>query len=78
MKSNKALLGVLGGVAAGALIGILFAPQKGKKTRKKILSKSKDYSEDLKEKFEGFLETITKKQENHLTKIRQLISNKVH
>jgi gas vesicle protein len=61
MKSNKALLGVLGGVAAGALIGILFAPQKGKKTRKKILSKSKDYSEELKEKFEGFLDTITRK-----------------
>ena len=36
MKAGKVFLGVLAGVAAGAVLGILFAPDKGSKTRKKI------------------------------------------
>ena len=36
MKADKLILGVLGGVAVGALMGVLFAPEKGSKTRKKI------------------------------------------
>lgn len=52
MNTSKVLLGVLGGVAAGAIAGILFAPAKGCKTRKRIMNKGKDYADDLKEKFE--------------------------
>ena len=36
MSKSKVLLGVLGGVAAGALLGMLFAPEKDSKTRNKI------------------------------------------
>lgn len=36
MSTQKTLLGFLGGLAAGAAIGILFAPQSGKKTRRAI------------------------------------------
>ncbi|MCL4481924.1 MAG: YtxH domain-containing protein, partial [Bacteroidetes bacterium] len=39
MNTGKVLLGVLAGVAAGALIGILFAPAKGSRTRRRILKK---------------------------------------
>jgi len=41
MNSGKVLLGVLAGVAAGALVGILFAPDKGEKPVKKSLKKEK-------------------------------------
>jgi gas vesicle protein len=63
MKSGKVLLGLLGGVAAGALLGILFAPDKGSNTRKKISDKGDDYVDGLKEKLDNFLETITEKFE---------------
>jgi gas vesicle protein len=36
MSKSKILLGVLGGDAAGTLLGMLFAPEKGSKTRNKI------------------------------------------
>jgi gas vesicle protein len=48
MSTNKIVLGVLGGVAVGALAGILFAPAKGTKTRKRIMKKGNDYTKDLK------------------------------
>jgi len=63
MSSGKLLLGVLGGVAAGALLGILFAPAKGSRTRRRILLKSENYAEGLKEKFNEYLEKVTEKFE---------------
>jgi gas vesicle protein len=64
MSSGKVLLGLLAGVAAGALLGVLFAPEKGSVTRKKIAKKSEDYAGELKDKFDEFLESINKKFES--------------
>jgi gas vesicle protein len=58
MSSGKVLLGLLAGVAAGALAGILLAPNKGSVTRKRISKKGDDYVEGLKEKFNDFLDDI--------------------
>lgn len=63
MGTGKILLGILAGVATGATLGILFAPDKGSKTRKKIIKKGDDYTDDLKEKFQEFVENITEKYE---------------
>jgi gas vesicle protein len=63
MSSGKVLLGVLAGVAAGALLGVLFAPDKGSVTRKKIVKKSQEYADGLTEKFDEFLDTINEKFE---------------
>jgi gas vesicle protein len=63
MNSGKLFLGLLAGVAAGALLGVLFAPDKGTTTRKKITKKSEDYVDSLKEKFNEFLDTIGEKVE---------------
>jgi gas vesicle protein len=63
MKSGKVLLGVLAGVAIGATLGILFAPDKGSSTRKKISKKSDEYADELEKKFNEFIDGITKKYE---------------
>ena len=61
MSSGKVLLGLLAGVAAGALVGILFAPEKGSVTRKKISKKAEKYGDELKEKFNEFVDDISEK-----------------
>jgi gas vesicle protein len=63
MKSGDVLLGVLAGLAAGAVIGVLFAPDKGSVTRKKIAEKGDEYAEGLKEKFSNLVDEISKKCE---------------
>ncbi len=63
MGKGKVLLGVLAGVAVGATLGILLAPDKGSVTRKKISEKGDDYAEELEEKFNEFIGAVTKKFE---------------
>lgn len=61
MSTGKILLGVLAGVAAGALIGVLFAPDKGTVTRKKVARKADDYADGLRDKFNEYMDTISEK-----------------
>jgi gas vesicle protein len=49
MKSTNALWGFLTGAAAGAIMGILYAPYKGKETRTKIKDQALRTTEDVKE-----------------------------
>lgn len=71
MNSGKIVLGVLAGIAAGAVLGILFAPDKGSNTRKNICKRSEDFKEDINEsftdglndKYNDFAEIIYQKME---------------
>jgi gas vesicle protein len=64
MSNGKVLLGILAGVAAGATMGILFAPDKGSVTRKKISDKGEDYAEELGDKFNEFMAVISNQFES--------------
>lgn len=74
MNTGKLVVGILSGVAAGALMGILFAPEKGSKTRKKIANKSKGFADGMKGKFEDLYVDVTDKYENLLQDAKGLVS----
>ncbi len=59
MSSGKLFLGILAGIATGATLGILFAPEKGSATRKKIMDKGEDFVEECKTKMEDLVTQLT-------------------
>lgn len=63
MSTGKILLGALAGLAAGALLGVLFAPEKGSVTRTKIGKKGEDYADAVKDKFNDFIDNVNEKFE---------------
>lgn len=46
-KNGKIILGVLGAAAAGAVIGLLLAPDKGSDLRKKISKAADDFAGNI-------------------------------
>lgn len=65
MKNDKSIIigALLIGAFAGAVLGILFAPDKGDKTREKLMDGSKDLAEDLKKKLTDEADSIRSKFE---------------
>ena len=70
MSTGKILFGVLAGVAAGAVLGILVAPAKGSKTRKRIAKKGIDFADELNEKLKDFMEEMTEKFDTAVNKTK--------
>jgi gas vesicle protein len=61
MSKGKLITGVVAGAAAGAILGILMAPDKGSATRKKIAKKGADLTGSVKDGFGKLGETISDK-----------------
>lgn len=78
MKQGNVVLGVLAGITAGAMLGILFAPDKGSKTRKRILNKGQDISDDLQDKYDEFVETMADKYDSAKKEVEDLIAMGQH
>ncbi|WP_306351221.1 YtxH domain-containing protein [Flavobacterium sp. '19STA2R22 D10 B1'] len=60
-KAGNTVLAVLAGAAIGAGIGILFAPDKGSKTRGKIKDGFDQSKSDLKDKFNDLTDMLKHK-----------------
>ncbi len=50
-NTNKILTAVGAGMVVGTIVGVLFAPEKGSETRKKISGQGKKIVEDVQNKF---------------------------
>lgn len=71
MEKGKIVAGVLGGIALGALLGVLFAPEKGSITRRKISKKGEEYLDDIKDKFDEFLDNVSEKY----SEVKDMVTN---
>lgn len=61
MTKSRLMVSIASGFLAGVAVGILFAPYKGSKTRRKILRAGGDFTEGLMGKFSQLGELIGEK-----------------
>ena len=61
MSTGKVISGILIGAAAGAVLGVLFAPDKGEATRSKLASKGSDFTSELKDQFNDLVDKVASK-----------------
>jgi gas vesicle protein len=71
------LLGVAIGGAIGAALGILFAPEKGIVTRKKLMTTGDDLAGAVKEKFNEFVQVAKKEVDYARDKTNELVESGV-
>lgn len=73
MNTNKLIIGVVGGLLTGAVLGVLFAPESGKNTRKKIKNKSKELKDTMKNDFDNAIQKIENKYQNIAQQANELV-----
>jgi gas vesicle protein len=64
MSAKKVLLGTLIGMGTGAVLGVLFAPDKGSATRKRLSKQGSRYVGALKDTASEYVDTLEEKFES--------------
>lgn len=71
---GKVMLGILGGAAIGAALGVLFAPAKGTVTRRKISKTTRDLKNSVTDRLEDLVESA----EDIIDEIKETASDFVY
>jgi len=75
MNDNaKVLAALLAGLAAGAALGILFAPEKGSETREKLNDTLKDLGDAIKERTAEQLEHLNDLKEKVVAAVKSKVN----
>lgn len=72
---SKVLLGILGAAAAGVVIGLLIAPEKGKDMRKKLRKTAGDWADNLSHLWASGKEAAEDGMDNIKEKVKQAKSS---
>lgn len=74
-NNQKAILGFVIGVAAGAIAGIFLAPTSGDETRKKLADKTKGYTDDLSSQITNAVDKLSSFVKEATKEGRQMAGN---
>ena len=73
MKTSSIIISTLIASAAGVAIGMLYAPQKGSRTRRKISEKNHQYSDYLSDKFYDLVDSVSHPLESIEDEAKRLV-----
>lgn len=73
--NSKVLVGLLVGLAAGAALGLLFAPEKGSDTRDKLSESLKDLGDLIKDKAADEINNLTSLKDKVVGSIKSKLRN---
>jgi gas vesicle protein len=73
--NSKVLVGLLVGLAAGAALGLLFAPEKGSDTRDKLSESLKDLGDSIKDKAADEINNLTSLKDKVVDSIKSKLRN---
>ena len=74
-RSSDSILALLAGAAIGVGIGILFAPDKGSKTREKLKNSLDDLKDEVKTKFNSAEEEAKEKFSQTKDELKETVEN---
>lgn len=74
-ENSKIVTALLAGLAAGAVVGLLFAPDKGSETRDKINESLSDLGDAIKERAEEQFDQLSELKDRLVSLVKSKVSN---